>query len=426
MKVFKFGGASVKDHEAVRNVSNILSLFGGQKLTVIVSAMGKTTNKLELLVKASFDRDRKIYMALLDDVYEFHMNILGELFLEKHFAIYNQVEDVFEKLRERYNEALPDSYSFEYDQIVSFGELLSSQIVAAFLLEQGHSASWADSRKLIRTNNNYQEAEVDWKKTEDLISFNFIPQFKQVEIQVTQGFIGHTPEGFTTTLGREGSDYTAGIYAYCTNAESVTIWKDVPGMLNADPKWFDNTIKLESISFKEAIELSYYGASVIHPKTIKPLQNKGIPLYVKSFLNPKAEGTVIQASSVNDHLVPSFIFKMDQILFSFTTKDFSFIVEENLSDIFNRLAKVNAKINLMQNSALDFSILLDRNKVNPDQILEMFNDTYEVRYNEGLELVTIRHYDAETLARVTENKDILLEQKTRQTARLVMKEKGLN
>ncbi len=424
MKVFKFGGASVKDPDAVRNVSNILSLFGGQKLTVIVSAMGKTTNKLELLVKASFDRDRKIYMALLDDVYDFHMNILGELFLEKHFAIYNQVEDVFEKLRERYNEPLPDNYSFEYDQIVSLGELLSSQIVAAFLLEQGHSASWADSRKLIRTNNNYQEGEVDWKKTEELITANFIPQFKQVDVQVTQGFIGHTPEGFTTTLGREGSDYTAGIYAYCTNADSVTIWKDVPGMLNADPKWFDNTIKLESISFKEAIELSYYGASVIHPKTIKPLQNKGIPLYVKSFLNPQAEGTVIQSSIANDHLVPSFIFKMDQILFSFTTKDFSFIVEENLSDIFNRLSKVNAKINLMQNSALDFSILLDRNKVNPDQILEMFKDTYEVRYNEGLELVTIRHYDDETLERVTENKDILLEQKTRQTARLVMKEKG--
>jgi aspartate kinase len=423
MKVFKFGGASVKDPDAVRNVSNILSLFEGQKLTVIVSAMGKTTNKLELLVKSSFDRDRKIYMALLDEVYDFHMDILGELFLEKHVAIYNQVEDVFEKLRDRYDEPLPDNYSFEYDQIVSIGELLSSQIVAAFLLEQGHSASWADSRKLIRTNNNYQEAEVDWKKTEELITFNFIPQFKLVDIQVTQGFIGHTPEGFTTTLGREGSDYTAGIYAYCTNAESVTIWKDVPGMLNADPKWFDNTIKLDSISFKEAIELSYYGASVIHPKTIKPLQNKGIPLYVKSFLNPQAEGTVIQASIVNDHLVPSFIFKMDQILFSFTTKDFSFIVEENLSDIFNRLAKVNAKINLMQNSALDFSILLDRNKVDPNQILEMFKDSYEVRYNEGLELVTIRHYDDETLERVTENKDILLEQKTRQTARLVMKER---
>ena len=238
---------------------------------------------------------------------------------------------------------------------------------------------------------------------------------------MVQGFIGHTPEGFTTTLGREGSDYTAGIFAYCTDAESVTIWKDVPGMLNADPKWFDNTIKLDKISFKEAIELAYYGASVIHPKTIKPLQNKGIPLYVKSFLDPQAEGTIIQASTDNDHLVPSFIFKMDQILFSFTTRDFSFIVEENLSDIFNRLAKVNAKINLMQNSALNFSILLDRSKVDPQKITDLFKDTYEVRYNENLELVTIRHYDQATLDRLTEGKDILVEQKTRQTARMVMK-----
>ena len=204
----------------------------------------------------------------------------------------------------------------------------------------------------------------------------------------------------------------------------MTIWKDVPGMLNADPKWFDNTIKLDSISFKEAIELSYYGASVIHPKTIKPLQNKGIPLYVKSFINPQAEGTTIQASTAKDHLIPSFIFKMDQVLFSFTTKDFSFIVEENLSDIFNRLSSINAKINLMQNSALDFSILLDRSKVNPENIIELFKDSYTVKYNEGLELVTIRHYDQETLDRVTDNKDILLEQKTRQTARLVMKDKG--
>jgi aspartate kinase len=424
MKVFKFGGASVKDPNAVRNVSSILSLFEGEKLTVIVSAMGKTTNKLEEVVKASFDRDRKMYMALVDDLYDFHMKILGELFLEKHFAIYNTIEDIFEKLRDRYNEPFPDNYSFEYDQIVSLGELISSHIVSGFLLEQGHSAAFADARKLIRTDHSYQEGKVDWKKTEELIQTRFIPNFSQVNIQVTQGFIGHTPEGFTTTLGREGSDYTAGIFAYCTNAESVTIWKDVPGMLNADPKWFDNTIKLDSISFKEAIELAYYGASVIHPKTIKPLQNKGIPLYVKSFLDPQAEGTVIQESTANDHLIPSFIFKMDQVLFSFTTKDFSFIVEENLSDIFSRLAKVNAKINLMQNSALDFSILLDRSKVNPKQIIEMFKDTYAVRYNEGLELVTIRHYDQETLDRVTENKDILLEQKTRQTARLVMKDRG--
>jgi aspartate kinase len=424
MKVFKFGGASVKDAAAVRNVSGILSLFEGQKLAVIVSAMGKTTNKLEDIVNASQKRDRKIFMAHVDDLYAFHMHIMGELFPEKHFAVYNKVEEIFERLRDRFNEPFPDNYSFEYDQIVSLGEVLSSHIVSAFLFEQGHSVAWSDTRKLIRTNHQYQEGNVDWKKTEELIQRRFIPEFEFTDIQLTQGFLGHTDEGFTTTLGREGSDYTAGIFAYCTNAESVTIWKDVPGMLNADPKWFDNTIKLESISFKEAIELSYYGASVIHPKTIKPLQNKGIPLYVKSFIDPKAEGTVIQSSGEKDHLVPSFIFKMDQVLFSFTTKDFSFIVEENLSDIFDRLARVNAKINLMQNSALDFSILLDRNKVNIQQIVDLFIDMYEVKYNEGLELVTIRHYDQSTLDRVTENKEILLQQKSRQTARLIMKDRG--
>jgi len=424
MKVFKFGGASVKDANAVRNVSDILNLFSGEKITVVVSAMGKTTNKLEEIVKAYSKNEPKIFKALVDDIYEFHMNIMGELFLERHYTLYNDIEDIFEKLRARFNQPFPDNYSFEYDQIVSLGEVISSKIVASFLFEKGHSATWADARKLVRTNNLYQEGNVDWAKTEELIETRFLPVFKSFDIQVTQGFVGHTPEGFTTTLGREGSDYTAGIFAYCTNAESVTIWKDVPGMLNADPKWFDNTIKLDSISFKEAIELSYYGASVIHPKTIKPLQNKKIPLYVKSFIDPSASGTVIQESTAKDDLVPSFIFKMDQILFSFTTKDFSFIIEENLSDIFNRLAKVNAKINLMQNSALNFSILLDRSKVNPDQIIDLFKDSYEVRYNEGLELVTIRHYDEETLKRVTENKEILLQQKTRQTARLVMKDLG--
>ena len=424
MKVFKFGGASVKDPAAVRNVSGILSLYEGEKLVIVVSAMGKTTNKLEEVVKASQNRDRKMFMALVDDLYAFHMHIMGELFQEKHYAVYNKVEEIFEKLKERFSEPFPDNFSFEYDQIVSLGELLSSHIVAAFLFEQGHSAAWVDARKLIRTNHQYQEGNVDWKKTEELMNERLLPEFQKVDIQVTQGFIGHTDEGFTTTLGGEGSDYTAGIFAYCTNAESVTIWKDVPGMLNADPKWFDNTIKLDSISFKEAIELSYYGASVIHPKTIKPLQNKGIPLYVKSFIDPHADGTAIQSSMENDHLVPSFIFKMDQVLFSFTTRDFSFIVEENLSDIFDRLANVNAKINLMQNSALNFSILLDRSKVDPLKIVELFNDTYEVRYNEGLELVTIRHYDQATIDRVTENKDILLQQKSRQTARLVMKDKG--
>ena len=421
MKIFKFGGASVKDAAAVRNVAEIVSLFDGQKITIVVSAMGKTTNKLEEVVTALAQKDRKIFTALVDDLVLFHETILGELFHERHFAVFSEMEAVFEKLRLRFDQPFSDNYSFEYDQIVSIGEVLSSVILAAFLREKGFPAVWADARKLIRTDHLYQEGNVDWNKTESLIQERFLPLFSDVNIQVTQGFIGHTPEGFTTTLGREGSDYTAGIFAYCSNAESVTIWKDVPGMLNADPKYFENTVKLDQISFKEAIELSYYGASVIHPKTIKPLQNKGIPLYVKSFLDPTAPGTIIQHNAEKDALIPSFIFKNDQVLFSFTTTNFSFIVEENLSDIFNRLSKINAKINLMQNSALDFSILMDRSKINIDQVLELFKDTYSVKFNEGLTLITIRHYDQATIDRVTENKEVILEQKTRQTARIVVK-----
>ena len=288
MKVFKFGGASVKDPAAVKNVSQILALFNGQKITVVVSAMGKTTNSLELIVDALWNREEAKYNELIDERLQFHLSILNGLFSEKHYSIYKKVEDIFEQLKQKFYSPVSENYDFEYDQIVSLGEVLSSLIVTAFLKEEGHLVDWADSRKLIRTNNLYREGNVEWAKTEELIHSRFEPLFKDSNIVITQGFLGHTSEGFTTTLGREGSDYTAGIFAYCSNAESVTIWKDVPGMLNADPKWFDNTVKLDSISFKEAIELSYYGATVIHPKTIKPLQNKGIPLYVKSFIDPNA------------------------------------------------------------------------------------------------------------------------------------------
>lgn len=422
MLVFKFGGASVKDGAAVKNVSHILSLFSGEKRTVIISAMGKTTNEMEKMVQALWDNNKRKYHELVEERLQFHLKILNELFIEKHYAIYTEVENLFENLKNRIDQPRSENFDFEYDQIVSLGEVISTLIVTAFLKEEGHSVAWADARKLIRTNNTYREGKVDWDVTEALISKKFTPVFKEVDIQVTQGFIGHTSEGFTTTLGREGSDYTAGIFAYCCNAKSVTIWKDVPGMLNADPKWFDNTVKLDSISFKEAIELSYYGATVIHPKTIKPLQNKGIPLYVKSFINPDAEGTVIQESMDNDHLIPSFIFKMNQLYLHFTPKDFSFIVEENLSDIFNRLAGVNAKINLMQNSALSFAVALDQDKINIDKILDIFKESYNIRYNEGLELVTIRHYDQATIERVTEGKEIIVEQKTKETARFLLKD----
>jgi aspartate kinase len=424
MKVFKFGGASVKDAQAVRNVSHILSLFTQDKLIVVISAMGKTTNSMEEIVGALWKRDEKKYQELLEERYQFHLNIVGELFPEPHFAIYQELETVFDRLKNRYNQPLSENFNFEYDQIVSIGEVISTMIVEAFLKEEGHSTMWIDSRKYIRTNHTYREGEVDWGKTETIIKQQLLPEFKLKRIAITQGFVGHTSEGFTTTLGREGSDFSAAIYAYCADADSVTIWKDVPGMLNADPKWFDNTVKLDKISFKEAIELSYYGATVIHPKTIKPLQNKGIELHVKSFIDPNAPGTTIQASGNFDHLVPSFIFKMDQVLMSFTPKDFSFIVEQNLGDIFQSLAQQGVKINLMQNSALSFSILFDRSKIDPMQLVDLFKSQYEVRYNEGLELVTIRHYDQATIDRVSVNKDILVEQRTRQTIRMVMKDLG--
>ncbi len=422
MKVFKFGGASVKDGAAVRNVSHILSLFGGEKRTVIISAMGKTTNEMEKIVDALWNNKKNLYLELVDERLQFHLSIINDLFREKHYSIYTEVENIFENLKNKIDQPISENYDFEYDQIVTLGEVLSTLIVTAYLKEEGHSATWADCRKLIRTNNLYREGNVDWTITEKLITDKFMPVFKDVDIQITQGFVGHTSEGFTTSLGREGSDYTAGIFAYCCNAESVTIWKDVPGMLNADPKWFDNTVKLDSISFKEAIELAYYGATVIHPKTIKPLQNKGIPLYVKSFINPAAEGTVIQESTENDHLVPSFIFKMNQLYLHLTPKDFSFIVEENLSDIFKKLATVNAKINLMQNSALSFAIALDQDKIDINKILDIFKDSYNIRYNEGLELVTIRHYDQSTIDRVNEGKEILVEQRTTETARFLMQD----
>jgi aspartate kinase len=421
MLVFKFGGASVKDADAIRNVASILSLYPGKKLTVVVSAMGKSTNKLEEIVTALETKKHKLFVGLVDELEAFHMDIMAALFPEKHFRIYQTIEELFESLKARFELVFSENISFEYDQIVSLGEVLSSHIVSAFLLEQDFSVQWMDARKLIRTDHTYQEGKVDWKKTEQLLQERMIPAFKDADILLTQGFIGHTTEGFTTTLGREGSDYTAGILAYCGQAESVTIWKDVPGMLNADPKYFANTKKLDAISFKEAIELSYYGASVIHPKTIQPLQNRNIPLYVKSFLDPKADGTAIQASSSKDHLIPSYIFKFDQALYSFTPKDFSFIVEENLSVIFGKLSALNIKINLMQNSALSFSILVDQKKLKRDEFLALFQADYEVKYNENLSLVTIRHYDDQTIEQVIQGKEIILQQRTRHTARFVLK-----
>lgn len=414
----------MKDANAVKNVANILSLYKDEKLGIVISAMGKTTNAMEKIVDAYWNKSESTFKTLIEERRAFHLEIMADLFEDSTLAIYEDVNGVFDALLAKFGSELSDNYNFEYDQMVGTGEMVSTKIVSAYLVHAGMASTWIDARTLIETNDTYREAELDWTQTESNFKTKFMPLYDGTDILVTQGFIGSN-KNTTTTLGREGSDFSAGIIAYCCGADDVTIWKDVPGMLNADPKWFDNTVKLDQISFREAIELSYYGASVIHPKTIKPLQNKGIPLYVKSFIHPEEKGTVIQASMTCDHLVPSFIFKMNQVLFSFTPKDFSFIVEKNLSDIFDRLSKANAKINLMQNSALNFSILLDESRVNVQDVLDLFEDTYHVKFNEGLELVTVRHYDQATIDRVTVDKDILLQQTTRETVRLIVKQKIL-
>jgi len=420
MRVFKFGGASVKDPNAVRNVKRVLDLFPEEELVVVISAMGKTTNALESLIAAHIEQTEQ-KQAILNDIRSFHHEILSDLFSSSDHAIHSETENCLNEIEKILNEEPMDHYDFIYDQVVSFGEILSTKIVSAYLLDQGVDNVWLDARKLVCTDNTYREAKVNWNVTQERIRSATSQSEGNRKIHLTQGFIGHTSEGLTTTLGREGSDFTAGIFAYCLDAEDVTIWKDVPGMLNADPKWFEETEKLDEISYREAIELAYYGASVIHPKTIKPLQNKQIPLLVKSFLDPESEGTVIQASNRSDGLITSYIFKRDQILISISPKDFSFIVEHNLRDIFNAFHEHRVKINLMQNSAISFSACAGGDQVRIDALIDNLSADFAVKYNSGVELLTIRHYDQETIDRLTEGKEILVIQRSRQTARVVMK-----
>ena len=420
MKVFKFGGASVKDADALRNVSRIIQNEWSESIIVVVSAMGKTTNKLEEVVQHYRNQNHPLFNKALEELHTYHKDIIHELHLKDASTLLNEIEELIETLENYFSKKQATNPSVDYDFLVAFGELLSTKIVHFYLNNEGFPSHWLDARTLVRTDEKFQEANVVWDITKSQIQevFQSLPSHKI--IAVTQGFIGATLDNRTTTLGREGSDFTAAIFAYCMNATSVTIWKDVPGMLNADPKYFKNTVLLEKISFGEAIELSYYGASVIHPKTVKPLQNKNIPLFVKSFIETTEKGTIIHEDKTRDNMVPSYIFKFDQVLFTISPLDFSFLVEENLSDIFNRLSKINAKINLMQNSALSFSILLDRSKIDPMDLRDAFIDKYIVKYNEGLELITIRHYDEKTIKEVTEGKKIIVQQRTRSTARFVV------
>ena len=409
MKVYKFGGASVKDADGVRNLAKIVK--NHSNLVVVVSAMGKTTNMLEKVTENYFFNGDGSIQELKD----FHYNISKDLFESNH-PIFDEINNLFVEIEWAIEDKPTSTYSFEYDQIVSVGELLSTKIVGAFLKQEGLNINWKDARDFIRTDNCYRNARVDWDLTKDLVSKTFTDDC----IYLTQGFIGCTSENFTTTLGREGSDFSAAILAFALDADQVVIWKDVPGFLNADPVYFDATELLEKIPYSEAIELAYFGAKVVHPRTIQPLKAKNIPLKVKSFVEPDSQGSEIGDFDEITPFVPSYIVKPNQMLLSLSTKDLSFIIEEHISHIFSLLAQNNIAVNMMQNSALSFSVCFDNDTIKTKPLIEKLSQDYSLFYNTDLTLYTIRHYNPESVAKVKKGKEVLLEQKSRNNIQIVV------
>jgi aspartate kinase len=418
MLVFKFGGASVKDADGIINLANVVKQYEGQQLLIVVSAMGKTTNALEKLTKAYVDQTEDMH-EIFDGIKQYHFDILHKLFAAND-PVFDEVANTFVEIDWAIEDEPQDSYDFIYDQVVSIGELVSTRIVSAYLNKAGVKSQWLDVRGYIHTDNSYREGIVQWDKTRASISKD-IPAMLQKGAVVTQGFLGGTSENFTTTLGREGSDYTASIFASCLGAESVTTWKDVPGILNADPKHFPDTVKFDELSYTEAIEMTYYGASVIHPKTIKPLQNAKIPLLVKPFTHPDAPGTVIKEDGVNKFEKPVIILKQNQVLLSISPIDYSFISEDHLSGIFGLFAQSQVKVNVMQTSALSFTVCFDFYEERFEKLLSTLKQEFKVKYNSGLSLITIRHYGENSLKELTAGKTLLLEQISRNTAQVVVK-----
>lgn len=412
MKVFKFGGASVKNAEAVRNTSSIIRSFSHERLLVVVSAIGKTTNALERVVQA-IQRKQDVNTELRPLI-EYHTSILAELFPAQH-TIFAKVETTFAEIQKFTAHEMPEDQL--YDQVVSLGEVVSTLILAAYLKEQHVNVTWLDAREYVFTDATYREGKVDWVKTKNAVSRL---ASEQATLFVTQGFIGKSPEGFTTTLGREGSDFTAAIFASCLGAESVTIWKDVPGVMNADPKRLPAAVVFEELPFKEAAEMTYYGASVIHPKTIKPLANAGIPLLVKNFDNPSLPGTRIHECKVEE-LQPLIVFKDNQCLLSCKVTDYTFIDEEQLSIIFKALSELDIKINLMQNSAISFSFCVDFRENKILKLVEKLQHHFEVYYNTGLTLITIKNYDEKSFDFYRKQKGVILEQSSRSTLQVLVR-----
>ncbi len=417
MKVFKFGGASIKDPQAIRNVLHVLKTVGFSNSLIIASAMGKTTNALEDVVNAYFKKTEELNNTI-NSVKNYHLDIVSDLFTDKNHVVFDRISILFAEMELFLSNNKSPNYNFVYDQIVSYGEIFATTILSHFLNDQHLENTWIDARNLIKTNTTYRDAIVDWKATEE----NITNQLQDKKLYITQGFIGSDNNNFSVTLGREGSDYSAAIFAYCLNAESVTIWKDVPGVLNADPRYFEDAVLLNKISYHEAIELAFYGASVIHPKTLQPLQRKEIPLYVKSFVNPTLPGTLVSKGAGLEPQTACFIVKKNQLLISISSKDFSFVMEHQVSDIFKLFAEYHIKVNVIQNSAISFTVCVDDKFNHFNHISEHLSNNFNITYNENVSLYTIRHFNDTSSQKVTENKTVLLQQVNRETIQIVTKE----
>jgi aspartate kinase len=417
MRVFKFGGASVKDAQGIKNVYSVLQTAGYEDVLLVVSAMGKTTNALEVVIKNYFEKSPELQSSV-QEVKKYHNEILLDLFEDDKNLVFAAVNAQFSDLEYFLNHNKSPNYNFVYDQIVSYGELISTTILSHFMNFMGIQTQWLDVRNFIKTDSNYRDAEVDWNLTQKNIAKNV----KRKILNITQGFLGSDENNFTTTLGREGSDYTAAIFAYCLNAESVTIWKDVPGVMNADPRYFENASLLNQISYREAIELAFYGATVIHPKTLQPLQKKEIPLYVKSFINPLLPGTSVAKGADLEPYLPCYIVKRDQLLISLSSIDFSFIMEENISEIFALFHRFKLKVNLIQNSAISFSVCVEDKFGNFKDLNAILSKKFKVDFTENVTLYTIRHFDEKAAQLVEENKTVILKQVSRETMQIVTKE----
>lgn len=415
MKVYKFGGASVKDGNGIRNVTSIVRNANSQ-LIVVISAMGKMTNAFEVLNDAWFNKNEAKIQEALVPIKNYHEEIIKDLFGSAQAS--SRYNEFISQLEDRLCGHSSMHFDYEYDQVVSYGELLSTAIIADYWESQELGCCWQDVRNLLKTDDLYRDANVDWELTSKCMKEAF--QFVDTNLYLTQGFLGGTISNLTTTLGREGSDYTAAIIGHVMDARDVTIWKDIPGVLNADPRWYAGTVKINEISYLEAIELSFYGAQVIHPKTLKPLQNKNIPMYVKSFIDPTATGTVICERKGISEMVPVYILKTNQIFVTISPIDFSFIMEDKLIEIISIFRKYRVKMNLMQNSALNFSACFDR-KRDTEEFLNALKKEFSVRYNEDVELITIRQYTAEAIEEMTSGREVLDSQVTRKVARFVLR-----